>query len=292
MKTLLKLVVVLIVLVIAAVVAAVLYIDTIAKRAVEKGATYALGVPTTLGSAHVGILAGTFDMKGLDVGNPPGFGTPHFLTLNDGDVAVSLASLREPTVVLPELNLTGIDVNLEKKEGKANYTVILDNLKKLESGQKPAEPSKDGKKFVIKQVAIRDVTIHVDLLPIGGSLSRVDVPIKEIILKDVGSGGVGGVGGATIDEVVNVIVKAVFAAAVQAGGGLIPQDIVGDLSGALAQLGGLGQFGMQIGGKPAELLGGVVEKATGGLGEAGKGIEKGVGEALKGLGDSIGGKKQ
>lgn len=288
MKTLLKLVVVLIVLVVAAVIAAVLYIDTIAKRGVEKGATYALGVPTTLGSAHVGILAGTFDMKGVDVGNPPGFGTPHFLTLNDGDVAVSFASLREPTVVLPELNLTGIDVNLEKKEGKANYTVILDNLKKLESG-KPAEPSKDGKKFIIKQVAIRDVTIHVDLLPIGGSQSRVDVPIKEIILTDVGSGGVGGVGGATIDEVVNIIVKAVFAAAVQAGGGLIPQDIVGDLSGALAQLGDLNKFGMQIGGKPAELLGGVVEKAAEGLSD---GIEKGVGEALKGLGDTIGGKKQ
>ena len=43
----------------------VVSIDTIAKQGVERGATYALQVPTTLDKADVGIMSGTFAMSGL-----------------------------------------------------------------------------------------------------------------------------------------------------------------------------------------------------------------------------------
>jgi hypothetical protein len=292
-KKLVRLVMVLVVLVIAAVVAAVLYIDAIAKRAVETSATAALGVDTTLRQADVGILAGRFDMSDLKVSNPHGFDTAHFLTLHDGGVNVSFNSLLEDTVVLPELNLTGIDVNLEKKDGKANYDVILANLKRREGGDTPpGEPQPGGKRFIIKRIAVRDVMIHANFLPIGGDVTRTDLPVKEIILTDVGSDSVGGVGGATIDDIVNHIVQAVFSAAVKEGGGLIPTDIAGDLAGGLAQLGNLGKVGVEIGGKAIEGLGqaagDITKKAAEGVGEVGKGIEKGVGDALKGLGGLIG----
>ena len=44
MKTLIKMVAVLLILLVLATVAVALYIDTIAKTAIERGATYALGV--------------------------------------------------------------------------------------------------------------------------------------------------------------------------------------------------------------------------------------------------------
>ena len=134
MKKLIKLVAVLLVLLVLATIAVALYIDTIAKTAIERGATYALGVKTTLGSADVGLLSGTFSMGDLTVANPAGFKSPYFTHLGEGDVKVALKTLRQETVELPTLTLTNLDIHLEKKEGEANYDVILENLSRFESG--------------------------------------------------------------------------------------------------------------------------------------------------------------
>ena len=144
MKKLFKIVIVLVVLlVIVVVVVALSMIDRIAKAGVEQGGTYALGVKTTLDDISVAIFAGQCGMEGLKVANPEGFDSDRFLGLNTGQVAVSLGSLMEDTVVVPTLTLTGIDLYLEKKGDKGNYDVILENLKKFES--KPDEaPDEEG----------------------------------------------------------------------------------------------------------------------------------------------------
>jgi len=260
-KLLLVLVVLLVLLVAIAGVAAFSYVDTIAKRAVEKGGTYALGVDTTLGGADVGIMSGTFAMNDLKVANVAGYPAPHFLTLGDASVAISLESLREPTVVLPKLHLDSIDVRLEKKDGAANYNVILDNLKKVSggSGDKPAPQPAPGeeKKFIITDLSITKVVVHVDVFGAGGApaalgnalgaLTKVTVPIDEIKLQNVGKTGDGVAGsGVTISQLTNIIVQAVLAAAVENGGGLIPADILGDLRGKLASLGDLSKLDLKV----------------------------------------------
>src|SRR5262249_51919211 len=162
---------------------------------IEVAATNALGVQTTLRSADVGIMKGTFDMQGLDVANPAGFKTPHFLNLGEGNVQVSLNTLQQQTVELPYLRLTAIDGNLEKKN---------------ESGSSsPSSPS--DKKFVVREITIKDIKVHVDLLPIGGDAAKLDVPIDEIKLTNVGSGTDGGM---LMKDLVPTIVKAVLAAVV------------------------------------------------------------------------------
>src|SRR5262245_37914607 len=128
MKKLFKLVILLIVLVFVVGLGAFFYIDTIAKAAIEKGSTLALGVQTKLNSAKLRILDGQLIMSGLDVANPSGFESKHFLNLKDGDVAVTLGSLDDDVVEVPHLLLSDVDVNLEKKSGKSNYQIILDNL--------------------------------------------------------------------------------------------------------------------------------------------------------------------
>ncbi len=186
MKKLIKLVAVLLVLLVLATIAVALYIDTIAKTAIERGATYALGVKTTLGSADVGLLSGTFSMGDLTVANPAGFESPHFTHLQEGGVEVAFGSLREETVELPTLTLSGLDIHLDKSEGKANYDVILENLSRFESGD-DVEKETDGKKFVINEILIQRIVVHVQLLPIGGDLTKLDVPIDEVRLRNVGS---------------------------------------------------------------------------------------------------------
>jgi hypothetical protein len=297
MKWVIWIVVAVVLVIVIAAVAGFVYIDVIARRGIERGATYALGVPTTLDSADVGVFSGEFDMRGLNVANPQGFDTPHFLHLDDGDVAVSLATLRQATVELPHLYLTGLDMNLEKKDGKNNYDVILTNLKRLESGEEPKDKTGQGKDFVIREILIKDVNVRVDVLPVGGELSRVKVPIDEIRLTDVGTGEQNGV---KFTELTDVVIKAVFAAVI-ANGADLPGEVLGELHNGLAGLQSLGDMGINaatvIDGQVQELagtLGKTAEELGKGLGEAAGGLEdlgKQADEGLKGLGNLLGGDK-
>lgn len=292
-KLLLVLVILVVLLVVIAGFALFSYIDTAAKKGIEKGGTYALGVPTTLGSADVGIMSGTFAMNDLKVANVQGFPGPHFFSLGDGSVAVSFDSLRGDTIVLPHLKLDAIDVRLEKKDGATNYNVILDNLKKVSggSGDKPAPqpaPSGDEKKFVVNDLSITKVTVHVDLMESGSAgaalvpLQKITIPIEAIKLQNVGKTGEGVAGsGVTMSELANIIVQAVIGAAVENGGGVIPAEILGDLKGKLAALGDLSKLDMKVLGD----VKGTVEDLTKAAGDAQKKVEDAVKQGEKAIDD-------
>ena len=290
MKLLIKIVVVLVLLVIIALLAGLYYIDHLAKIGIEQGATYALGVDTQLDSADVEILAGEFSMSGLNVANPPGFDTAHFLKLGDGGVAVSLGTLRNHTVELPQLTLAHLDMNLEKKQGQSNYNAILDNLKRLQSGQKPAEPSQ-GKRFMVREILIEDVNVHVDLLGFGGQLSKIDVPVKKVRLTEVGTGEGGGV---KFSELVSLVIQAVFLAVVENGADL-PAELIGELQNGLAALPSLDQLGIGV----QAAVGDQLQELTGKLGDLGDivgtdadlgGLEEQAGEMTRDVAGEVGDK--
>lgn len=288
MKKLAKLVAVLLVLLGVAVLGIFVYIDSIAKAAIERGSTYALGVETTLRWADVGILSGEFAMGGLKIDNPDGFDGDHFLQLERADVKVSLASLRQDTVELPLLVLSGVDMKLQRTLAGANYQVILDNLKRFESNQSkdPGLSDESGRTFVIREVLISDVNVEVDLLPIGGQLNRVKVAIDEIRLINVGSEGV------SMSQLTNVIIQAILAAVVQNAADL-PIDLITDLGGGLAGLTGLGlDATFKVGGEVTALVGDVLGEVTKAVGGAGEDVGKEIGKALEGLGGLLGGDKQ
>lgn len=256
----------------------ILTLDSAAKTAVEKGGTFAMGVNTTLTKADVKPFAGQFEMNGLTVANPEGYQTKHFMTLGKGDVALSIGSIMQDTIRLPHLKLSDIDLNMEKKDGKANYQQIIDNLKKL-SSDKPADPN--AKKFVIELVEISNVKVHADVMG-----KMVDVPIEMITLKNVGAGGAG----VDIGQLLGVITKSVFAAVVQAGGGLIPADMMGDLTKGLGDLANLDKLGEIANVKAVgELAGKAGEAAKQAAEEAGKAADDLANKAKEGLGGVLGG---
>ena len=289
-----------VVLVLIVVVGAFYWIDHIAQIGVEQGATYALGVNTSLDKMDVGVLSGSVGMAGLDVANPSGYESPHFLQLGEGKVAVSLGSLTSDKVQVPELSLSGIRMSLEKRGGKANYQAILDNLKKFESKkEKPAADEPGGKGFVFEKIAIRDIRVDVEMLPIGGSLTRLPVTIDRIDLQNVGSDSDKGV---ILAELTNIILKAILQSVVQKAGDILPADLTADLTQGLAQLEDLGKTAQMVVGdvkaqvdEAAKKLGEAGTKAAEDLAKTGEELQKGAEEAGKkvteGLGGLLGGDK-
>lgn len=281
-KLLVLLVILLVVLAAAGVFAGFVMIDRLAAKGVEAGGSYALGVPTSLRGADVGVFEGTVQLEGLQVDNPEGFKADRFLTLGDGGLAVSLKTLREDVVQVPSLALTDIDVYLERGgEGKANYQVIIDNLKRFESGDKPPPKDEPGKRFVIGRVEIKDVTAHVSMLPAGlAELTTVDVVVPQIVLTDVGADKP-----LKLGELMNVITQAVLATIAANGGGVLPADFAADLQGQLANLDALRERGIDVAadfGKGLEQVAGSLEQIQGEVGKLQEQLE-GVGEGLKGL---------
>jgi hypothetical protein len=296
MKLLLRLVFVGIALVVVVAVLGIASVGRIVQAAVEKGGSHALGVPTTLAEANIGLFSGEFGMSGLEVANPAGFEREHFLSMNQAELAVSLGSLRSELVEVPRVVFDGIALSLERREGKTNYGTILENLERLkgerESGgeeppgeEEPAEKEeKDDapqKRFVVRQVVLRNIVAHVDLLPVGGQWTKTSIELPELVLENVGNEE------GSIADVTSQVVTALIAAVVQAGGDRIPAGMLDDLQGQLealassyqldpATLAELDALADGLGDQVSEQLG---EKADELIDDAGKQL----GEELEGL---------
>ncbi len=273
--------------------------DNLAKQGIEKGGTYALGVQTTVASTNIAFTKGTFDMSGFNVANPEGYDTAHFIDLGSSHVSVDYATFGSEALVIPELRLSAIDLNLEKKSGTANYQVILDNLKKFETaeeGKQDTGPTKsDPFQFVISKIIIEDVAVHADVLPVGGEITRANAEIDEIVLENVGTAG----DPVDFGELTAIVLKAVLSSVAGAIGDL-PGDIAGELTNGLGDLSDLGDMGIgvaaKVGDKAVAIAGDLgeeankaLEGATDQIEDAAENIEEGIKDATKGIGDLLGG---
>jgi len=220
-------------LVVGTLVVVVIYLDAIARGAIERGASYALGVETHVASTRIGLLSGSFSLVGIEIANPPGFEEASFLRVGKARLDLDMATLREQIVKVPELAIQGVEVDLDKRGGQANYAAILDNLGRFES-KEPAPARDPGtapeRRFVVQRVAIRDVEAHVRAVEVG-PVGKIDLVVPEVVLQDVGGGGEG----LTAAQLSGVVVKAVLASLAKAGVGL-PGGIASALSGRLGRL--------------------------------------------------------
>jgi hypothetical protein len=122
---------------------------------------------------------------------------------------------------------------------------------------------------VIRKVKLTDISVHVTLLPMGGELTKLTVPIEKIVINDVGTGSNKGV---LLSELSSLLTKAVLAAVADNVGKDLPGDMLGSLQGGLAQLQPLSDMSIEMGadlGKQldaAKDLAGEAQKAAEGLG--------------------------
>jgi hypothetical protein len=293
------------VLVIIAIGAVVYYIDAIAKTGVERATTTALGVNTSLGAMDIAILGGECEMEKLRIDNPSGYKTDYFFAMDHAAIAVNLGSLTGDKVVVPRLELEGLVINLEKQQGKSNYEVILENLRKQQSTEPTPDEKAEGKKFVVERLVIRDITVNAQLF----DMVPTAIVVPEIILEDIGSDSDTGL---LLDQLSGTIIEAVMASVYNVVGSQLPEEIAGPLGESLQSLGGIGEGGFeiiqgigQLGDDPEKALGNIL-KGVGktidsagdtaeGVGRTGEGATKSiddVGDAVKGIGDLLGGKKK
>lgn len=237
MKLLVRLLVGLALVVALAVGGAVLFVDSLAKAAIEKGGTLALGVETKLDKAGIGLFSGEFSLEGLSIANPPGFAVPEFFSMRGTRLELPVSELMEPCITIPSLVLDGITLDLERNAKGTNYDAILENLARFESESahpegRPEEKGSSrsgGKTFLLQSLVIRDVRATVNLLPAGGDLTKLSVAVPEINVEGLGSE-------MTLAEISALVVKTVIQATIRAGGSALPPELLADLRGRMQGL--------------------------------------------------------
>jgi uncharacterized protein involved in outer membrane biogenesis len=195
-KILIRGLLVVVILVVVAVVAVGLSLNTAIKKGVETFGPQLTQVDVKLDSVSLSLFSGSGKIKGLVIGNPEGYKTPHAMSVGLAGVAVAPGSLLSDKIVVRSIRIEAPQVTFEFGPGGNNLQRIQANLESFAGGSStnqakptaektPAE-TKPGKKLQVDEVVITGGKVTLGAAALGGKL--VEAPLPEIRLKDLGQG--------------------------------------------------------------------------------------------------------
>ncbi|MEP7070320.1 MAG: hypothetical protein ABI789_13820 [Usitatibacter sp.] len=188
-------------------------LDVIVKMALEHYGPDVTGVPVKVGEVKLSMSDGRGSLKGVEIGNPPGFSSPRAARLGEISVALDPATIRAPLVRVHEIVIDAPLITYERGKGATNLDVIQKNIegyvKRAEAasaGGKESTPS--GKwvqhKFVIERLAIRGAKVTMTNPALKGQGITFDLP--DIEMRDIGKRQ----DGVTASEAANVVANALL----------------------------------------------------------------------------------
>lgn len=175
-------------------------LDGLVKGAIEHWGTQIAGVAVRVDSVKIDVASGRGTIKGLWVGNPKGFGSPHALTLGELSLALDPSSITKDVVVVRELLIAAPDLVYERGQGTDNLSAIQRNIDAWVAKNAGAA-KKDGpaRKFILENVIVRDGKAHF-----GDKLSA---PMPELHLRDVGRKSNGATAGEAVKQVLGAMLR-------------------------------------------------------------------------------------
>src|SRR5262249_36601566 len=133
-KILLRIGLGLVVLLVVAVVVIGLSLNGIVKRAVEKVGPKLTGVDVKFEGGSLSIFSGSGAIKGLKVGNPPGFKSPQSISLGSASISLKPTSVFSDKVIVHKLEVVAPEITLEVSLAGNNLGKILANVNSATGG--------------------------------------------------------------------------------------------------------------------------------------------------------------
>ncbi len=221
MKTLLKIIAVLALVLVLIGAGLYFFRNDLLARGIASSGSYALGVPVSVGDVRTDFADGAFALENLGVANPAGFSAENLLRLSEIATVLPLDRLEEDPLVIEGLDVRGLDVLLERANGKFNYEPLLERLREVtgseESNEEPSEQS-DGpaRTILVQRVAFDNWVLRVDL---GTELEIEPLQLEGWTIRDVqvsGEDAAAQLIGRLVDEVLQRVLEQ--------GLGSLPED--------------------------------------------------------------------
>lgn len=192
-KLLIRGFIVIAILVVVAIVAVGLFLDSAIKKGVETIGPKITKVDVTLDGVSLSFRAGSAKIKGLVVGNPEGYQTPHAIKVGSAHVTVSPSSLLSEKVVVKSIRVEAPEITYEGNLlGGDNLHKILENVSAATaSGDGSTNPAsgKPAKKLQVDDFLITGAKVNLSIKGTGGLAAPVTIP--DIHFTNLGQGAEG-----------------------------------------------------------------------------------------------------
>lgn len=188
-KLLIRIVIVMVVILVVAVLAIGFFLDGAVKKGVETFGPDLTKVTVKLDSVSLSILSGSGSIKGLLVGNPEGFQTPHAIKVGKASLAIAPGSVFSDKVVIKSIRIEAPEINYETGlAGGDNLHKILDNVTAAAGGGAASTNAsgKPAKKLQVDEFLITGAKVSVSVKGTGGA--AVPIILPDIHLSNLGQG--------------------------------------------------------------------------------------------------------
>ena len=181
-------------------------------------------------NADVAVFQGRAELTDFILGNPEGFSSPHAMTVGSALVDVDESTLTRDTIIIDTIEIRQPVITYEIKGTTDNFRTLINNMKKPAKPAGPGKPAekqeaekKDGKKVVIRDLILKDITIKTAAAMAGGDIATTT--ISEIHLKNVGEKQ----NGVQIAQAAILVLNEIY-------GQVMSQDVLGQLKNQLKGL--------------------------------------------------------
>ncbi len=158
--------------------------NQIVARAIENYGSAATGTSVAVGRVELAFTQGRGDIKGLTIGNPPGYSSSYFLQIDDMTLAIDLGSLGARVPVVKEALVDAAQLNAEQHGQTTNLTDIEQRVTGADTGPKSksqAGANHEGRIIIDRfRLTHGRVTLTSDLLKHPEDLELADVSIDGI----------------------------------------------------------------------------------------------------------------
>lgn len=217
-KILVRILIAIVVLIIIVALSVHFFLDGAVKKGVETLGPKMTKVDVKLDAVNISLLSGSGKIKGLVIGNPDGYKTPHAISVGTAELSLKPGSLLSDKIIIKSINVDAPEVTFEGGFGGNNLSKILANLNETTSGPNstnvagatPKEEKKASKKLEVDDFVISNAKLNATITDLGGK--TITVPLATIHLSNLGTGPEG----ITAPELTKQVISAIEKEAVQA----------------------------------------------------------------------------
>jgi hypothetical protein len=218
-KWFLRIGLILAVLLIVAFAAAAVFLNDIVKKGVETAGPMITKVDVKLDSAAISIFSGSANLKGLFVGNPPGYATDSAIKVGDMSVRLKLMSVLSGKIIVESINVKAPEITLEGGLKDNNLARIQNNVNAFSGGSPGGGSAANGaakKKFQVNSLLVSGAILRVKSPLLAGKMTSV--PLPDIHLENMGTGPDGVTPAELTGKVMNSLMKQVIPAVAKLAG--------------------------------------------------------------------------
>ena len=175
------------------------------KTAIEEFGPDYLGADVAVSEVNLVLSEGTAQVKGLNIGNPAGFGDNPLMQLGEIKVVLDTSALSGDVIVMKQVLIDGADIAGVAQGKNTNFQQLMDNLDAATGG--PAESSDTGASetlFIIDRFDFTNAKASLTSDVIGEHAFN----LPDIALSDIGRK----TDGATASELAQQLFKPIFGA--------------------------------------------------------------------------------